>query len=203
MANVRSRRSAPVREPAKSERGRDRRDKILLAAAHLFHTNGFHATGIDDIGAAVGITGPGVYRHFESKQDLLSAIVEQSLSQHEAILDEVKSADVGPRERVEKLLQMSASALVRNREQGSVYFREASNLEPDKHARFVRMQRGFIADWVQILRGARPELTAEEARVEVRAVSGLLNSVGLFATAMSADKLAARLTDMAIRALLP
>jgi AcrR family transcriptional regulator len=197
--------AAKTRKPpqAKSARGQNRRDMILAAAARLFHHNGFHDTGIDDIGAAVGITGPGVYRHFESKQDLLGAIVEQSLVRHQEIVDEVKASGLGPREAVGKLVSLSAEALVERREQGAIYFREAGNLEPEKHVRFVRVQRGLIAEWVELLRAARPDLSEEEARVEVRAVSGLLNSVGVFTTAMPPERLAERITKMALRALLP
>lgn len=175
----------------------------MAAAADLFHTNGFHVTGIDEIGAAVGITGPGVYRHFESKQDLLSAIIEHSLERHQEIVSDVKASGLEPREALTKLIETSALALVVNRHQASIYFQEARHLDPENYARFVRTQRGLIADWVEILRAARPELSGEEARVEVRAVSGLLNSVGLFSTAMAPEKLAAKLTQMALRALLP
>lgn len=187
----------------KSARGRDRRDAILSAAAGLFRQRGFHVTGIDDIGAAVGITGPGVYRHFDSKQDLLSAIIEQSLERHQAIVDEVKASGLDGRAALTKLVSDSARALVEYRDQGAIYFRESSNLAPDKYARFVRVQRALIAEWVQVLRSARSELSAEEARVEVRAVSGLLNSVGVFTTTIPADKLAERLSRMALGALLP
>jgi AcrR family transcriptional regulator len=176
---------------------------ILAAAANLFHTNGFHATGIDDIGAAVGITGPGVYRHFQSKQDLLAAIIEQTLDRHQEIVGEVKGWGLGPRQALETLVATSAAELVKNRDQTTIYFQEARNLDPENAARFVKTQRGLISDWVDILRAARPDLSAEEARVEVRAVSGLLNSVGLFTTSISPEKLSQKLTAMALRALLP
>src|SRR3569833_1006145 len=45
----------------------NRREQILSAAAELFAHHGFHGVGIDDIGAAVGISGPALYRHFRSK----------------------------------------------------------------------------------------------------------------------------------------
>ena len=48
-----------------------RRELLLRAAADLFAARGFHDVGMDDIGAAAGITGPGVYRHFASQQALL------------------------------------------------------------------------------------------------------------------------------------
>ena len=48
-----------------------RREQILAAAAELFARHGFHGVGIDDIGSAVGISGPALYRHFRSKDAML------------------------------------------------------------------------------------------------------------------------------------
>jgi AcrR family transcriptional regulator len=48
---------------------------MLDAAAKLFSTRGYVDTGIDDIGEAVGVTGPAVYRHFKSKEALLVAVL--------------------------------------------------------------------------------------------------------------------------------
>ena len=56
-----------------------RREQLLEAAAVLFAERGYHAVGIDDIGAAAGISGPGVYRHFAGKQALLAALCERAL----------------------------------------------------------------------------------------------------------------------------
>lgn len=55
-----------------------RRDEILDAAAQLFADQGFASTGMDEIGAAVGITGPSVYKHFPSKIAILVGISQRS-----------------------------------------------------------------------------------------------------------------------------
>src|SRR3954463_1517726 len=52
-----------------------RREQILAAAAELFARHGFHGVGIDDIGAAVGISGPALYRHFRSKDAMLGEML--------------------------------------------------------------------------------------------------------------------------------
>ena len=57
-----------------------RRELLLEAAAELFAARGFHAVGIDDIGAAAGITGPGVYRHFAGKQALLEVLCDRAMT---------------------------------------------------------------------------------------------------------------------------
>jgi AcrR family transcriptional regulator len=46
-------------------------ERILAAAADLIARKGYHAVSIAEIGAAAGITGSGIYRHFDSKSSVL------------------------------------------------------------------------------------------------------------------------------------
>ena len=66
-----------------------RREQILREAARLFAERGFHGVGVDEIGAAVGISGPGLYRHFAGKEamlaELLVGISERLLSGGELV----------------------------------------------------------------------------------------------------------------------
>jgi AcrR family transcriptional regulator len=68
-----------VRSTADLTRVRDpeRREKILRAAAELFAGRGYHAVSLADIGAAAGIVGSGVYRHFASKAAILVALFDE------------------------------------------------------------------------------------------------------------------------------
>jgi AcrR family transcriptional regulator len=52
-----------------------RRAQLLAVTARLFAERGFHGVSIEDIGAAAGISGPGVYRHFPSKDALLAELL--------------------------------------------------------------------------------------------------------------------------------
>src|SRR3954468_23621879 len=52
-----------------------RREQILKEAARLFAERGFHGVGVDEIGAAVGISGPGLYRHFAGKEAMLAELL--------------------------------------------------------------------------------------------------------------------------------
>ena len=52
-----------------------RREQILQAAAQLFAERGFHGVAIDDIGAAVGVSGPALYRHFAGKEAMLAEML--------------------------------------------------------------------------------------------------------------------------------
>src|SRR6476619_5586064 len=70
--------SAPEREPGqpeapnrRSQLKSDRRLQLLAAAERLFAERGFLAVRLEDIGAAAGVSGPAIYRHFPNKEALL------------------------------------------------------------------------------------------------------------------------------------
>ncbi len=73
----------PKRSPA-------RRAAILQAAAHAFAQSGYAATSVDDVAAAAGITKLIVYRHFDTKEALYRAVLEQVFDrQAELFLDSI------------------------------------------------------------------------------------------------------------------
>src|SRR5580698_9327869 len=63
-----------VSEPARrrSSARPERRAQILATAAELFAHRGFHGVSIDELGAAVGVSGPALYRYFPSKDAMLT-----------------------------------------------------------------------------------------------------------------------------------
>lgn len=57
--------------------GAERRGRILEAALEAFAAQGYHATSMREIAAAAGITKPVLYLHFDSKERLFVALLEQ------------------------------------------------------------------------------------------------------------------------------
>ena len=53
-----------------------RRTQLLETAIPMFTQNGFHATSMDDIATAAGVTKPVLYQHFASKEDLYDEVVK-------------------------------------------------------------------------------------------------------------------------------
>ena len=52
-----------------------RREQILATAAELFAARGFHGVSVAELGAACGISGPALYKHFPSKQAMLAEML--------------------------------------------------------------------------------------------------------------------------------
>ena len=64
-----------------------RREQILATAAELFAARGFHGVSVADIGAACGISGPALYKHFASKDAVLAEmlVVDQPASSSRSV----------------------------------------------------------------------------------------------------------------------
>ncbi|MFD4876505.1 TetR/AcrR family transcriptional regulator [Streptomyces sp. NPDC058420] len=62
------------------ERREERRRHILTSAWSCFSRNGFHATSMDDVIAATGMSSSAVYRYFRSKDDLIDAAADEALA---------------------------------------------------------------------------------------------------------------------------
>src|SRR3954469_7145262 len=83
---------------------RSRREQILDRAADLFASRGFHGTSVQDVGAACGISGPALYRHFPSKDSMLA---EMLVGISETLLTTARervAAAAGPTESMSQLV---------------------------------------------------------------------------------------------------
>ncbi|WP_019852620.1 TetR/AcrR family transcriptional regulator [Actinopolyspora mortivallis] len=153
-----------------------RREQILAAAAELFARYGFHGVGIDDIGAAVGVSGPALYRHFRSKDamlgEMLTGISEKLLHGGNA-----RTAGAGtPEHALESLVHWHVEFALTNSALITVHLRDLDSLsEPDRH-RVRELQRRYVEVWVRALLDARPGLDEPTARAATHAVLGLINS---------------------------
>ncbi|WP_431782401.1 SACE_7040 family transcriptional regulator [Streptomyces chumphonensis] len=167
--------------PAPSPSGAlSRRDQILREAARLFAERGFHGVGVDEIGAAVGISGPGLYRHFAGKDamlaELLVGISERLHEGGRMRLAEAVAADAPATEALDALIAGHIDFALNDRALITLHDRELDRLRDADRKRVRRLQREYVELWVSVVREVHPELDEAEARTAVHAVFGLLNS---------------------------
>lgn len=158
---------------------------------------GFHAVSIAEIGAAAGITGSGVYRHFNSKSAVLVAlfdrVIDDLLREQQNILDTV--ADL--RTALDRLIAGQVEFIVGDRELAQVYYSEINNLPAQDRRRLRRKQRLYLEEWVHLIDELRPDLTDAEARTVVHAVIGAIQSPLFHNTGLPDDRLRSLLIDAA------
>ena len=179
-----------------------RREAILDAATVLFSTRGYADTGMDDIGEAVGITGPAVYRHFASKQELLTATLERAVEHAAAILPLVQAESLAPEASLHRLVDLTARACIDERALALLYWQESRNLPDEPRQHFERLQRDFIDGYAEALRAVRTDLTPSEARMAVHAAASLMRSVATRESTLNDDQLHKLLSSMAHNALI-
>ncbi|HZU72818.1 MAG TPA: helix-turn-helix domain-containing protein [Acidimicrobiales bacterium] len=181
--------------PPARKRPPQRRQEILEAALHLFRRHGYHAVGIDDIGAAVGISGPAVYRHFANKEELLVSALDAAVVQLWPEID--ASADA----QVEHFVARHVDFAVDNADVLALWYQEWRNLPAPARRRQRRIQRRYVQAWTTALLRSRPELAPERAEAMVRGAIGLVHSVADYSATMPAAELRPLLADMAGRSL--
>ncbi|MES4905894.1 MULTISPECIES: TetR/AcrR family transcriptional regulator [unclassified Streptomyces] len=157
-----------------------RREQILKEAARLFAERGFHGVGVDEIGAAVGISGPGLYRHFPGKEAMLAELLV-GISGRLLTGGKQRAAEASGRERdpaavLDSLVRGHIDFALDDRPLIILHDRELDRLR-DTDRKLVRsLQRQYVELWVQVVREVHPQLAETEARACVHAVFGLLNS---------------------------
>lgn len=197
MVVNRRRYPGPVAAPRSA--GGSRREQILSVAAQLFARHGFHGVSIADLGAAVGVSGPALYRHFPGKEALLSEMLV-GISEHLLAGGQARAATSDdPNEALEALVDFHLDFALREPELIVVQDRDLANLPPPVRRRVRRLQRTYVEIWVDTLRRIAPGMPAESARVAAHAAFGLLNSTPHAAS--KGGELAPLLRRMALAAL--
>jgi AcrR family transcriptional regulator len=79
------------------------RQRILETAQRLFYRDGFQAVGIDTIIAEAGVAKMSLYRHFPSKDDLITAYLEDA---HRQMWEWLEQSTADIEEPAERLLEM-------------------------------------------------------------------------------------------------
>jgi AcrR family transcriptional regulator len=168
--------SSPQPSPALSLGTPSRREQVLAEATALFAQRGFHDVSMEDIGAAAGIAGPSVYRHFPSKAALMVAIGHRAADRLALAAERALQA---PDER--SALQRLAASYVHtilHTPELLVSFSADRVTMPDRDkADLLRVQRDYVAQWVTLLSAVRPELPAREAKITVHAALTIANDL--------------------------
>src|SRR5947207_14365128 len=68
------------------------RDRILTAASDLFYRHGIRAVGVEAIAEAAGTNKMTLYRHFDSKDELVAEYLRQAAQAAEAEWDKLDQA---------------------------------------------------------------------------------------------------------------
>lgn len=164
---------------ASTQRGRAkeiRRKALLTAAAGLFAEKGFNRVSLEDLGAAAGVSGPAVYRHFPGKQAVLGELL---LSVSRELLDggmRVAAEVTDPRAALDELVRFQVDFALSNPEVIRVQDRDLDSLTEEDETEVRHLQRLYVEVWVGVLEKLHAGTDVSELRVRAHAAFGLINS---------------------------
>ena len=179
--------------------GPTRREQILDAAAELFARYGFHGVGIDDIGKAVGISGPALYRHFRSKDAMLAEMLT-GISERLLVGGRQRVTTGDPRRTLDRLVRWHVEFALTNPSLITVQLRDLDSVAEPERRKVRELQRSYVEVWVDALRQLRPGLDRATARAAVHAAFGLINSTP-YSAHLDGEAMSALLRRMALGAM--
>ncbi|MGG5172126.1 TetR/AcrR family transcriptional regulator [Pseudarthrobacter sp. J1738] len=168
--------SAIARQTQRSLAKEERRRALLAAAANLFASKGYSRVSLEDLGAAVGISGPAVYRHFPGKQSVLDEVlltVSRGLLSGGSL---VAARSVDPRATLTELVHFHVDFALSNVDVIRVQDRDLDNVSPQCRSEVRSLQRQYVELWVEQLGAIHSSDSVAELRLRAHATFGLINS---------------------------
>lgn len=154
-----------TRKPADS-----RKSEIVAATLHLADELGPDRLTTLAVAKAVGLTQPGIFRHFPTKQDLWLAVAADISESMTAAWDEVLAAYALPEDRLEALLQVQLRQISANPAIPAIlHSRELNTENAALRATFVGLMTRFQALLVTVIEDGRgqgvfrPDLASQDA----------------------------------------
>jgi len=177
--NSSTQRSSSSQRSSSTQRGQakeNRRQALLSAAASLFAVNGFNRVSLEDLGAAAGVSGPAVYRHFPGKQAVLADLL---VTVSQELLDggrEVVARNPDPASALRCLVEFQVDFALGKPDVIRVQDRDFSNLSDEDQAAVRTLQLSYVEAWVDVLAKLHPDTEITELRMRAHATFGLINS---------------------------
>jgi AcrR family transcriptional regulator len=168
-----------VSTPAVTRRSRaksDRRSQLIAAAERLVAERGYLAVRLEDIGAAAGVSGPAIYRHFPNKEALLVELLVGISTRLLAGATEVVAKADDPASALDGLIDFHLDFALGESDLIRIQDRDLGHLPLSAKGQVRKAQRQYVEIWVDVLRQLDAGLTEGDARLMAHAAFGLLNS---------------------------
>ena len=132
------------------------RGKLLQMAAHLFRSKGFERTTVRDLAGAVGIQSGSIFHHFKSKDEILKAVMEETILYNTALMRAALGEARGPRERVLALIRCELQSIMGGTgEAMGVLVYEWRSLSEESQAYILSLLDNYEQIWLEVLGEAR------------------------------------------------
>lgn len=132
-----------------------KRSMIRNVAAKLFVDKGFENTSIKDLAAAAGISTSVIYYYFDSKEELLYQIVDETLSAGLELISEVEKSEKSPKEKLASVLDIHTRSYADDIHKVILMVRDHKSLGEEHRAALDEKRRQYVKVLIRILEGLK------------------------------------------------
>jgi len=138
--------TTPGITPATSPRFSEPRERLLRTASAIFYRDGIHSVGVDRVVAEAGVTRATFYRHFPSKEDLVTAYLKLEDATIRGFFENAAPVATSPDNMLELVIEGIADDISRNHTRGCPFINAAAEYpNPDSAVRrTVRAHRAWF-----------------------------------------------------------
>ncbi|GAB3518148.1 TetR/AcrR family transcriptional regulator [Phytohabitans suffuscus] len=169
----------------------ERRDQVVRAAARLFQRRGYPMVAMKDVAASLGITASALYRHCDSKNDLLHAAITSGLDVVEEALREAG-------ESLDDALRAAAGAAVAREDLWILVRRELRHLAPPQRKAIRQRLAAILGTLQERLAHERPRLDPDAREFAARSALATLAVPSQFGYRFNPKVLETTMGDVAI-----
>lgn len=158
-----------------------RREDFYLAAARLFHQNGYHGTTLEQVARDLGLTKAAVYHYVRSKEALLYETYKWLLAQATQALDEClrKAGDLPPAQRLREMMLCHVRFIMANAALATPLSLELRSLSGRARGVIVRMRNQYEERFMDTLQAgvAAGVFTPAAGKVTLLLMFGAMNKI--------------------------
>ncbi len=170
-------------------RPKDRKKQILDQAARLFIDRGFHSVKLEEIAEAAGVTARALYRHYDNKQALLTAVILNAQDEYQSVRNPEGRAPEAAARPLEAELPDLIAAAVETRALTVLWQREARYLTAADRMEVRDRINAIVAGMQAGVRLEMPQLSPQHTELRAWAVSSTLTSLGRHSLTLPAGEL--------------
>ena len=175
-----------------------RREQLLATALEVFSRSGFHATSMNEVAEAAGVTKPVLYQHFASKRELYLALLNEEGARLLGAIAKATASATTPRAQVEQGMAAYFQWVSDDREAFLLLFGSGARRD-EEFAEQVRLVEDAIALAIAPL--IQADIDAEHQRALAYALVGLAEGTSRYqvqhVTSFDPDRLARQVADLA------
>src|ERR1700682_2064186 len=155
------------------------RQKILPPAARLFQQQGYDATSMNDVAAALKLSKGGLYHHFQSKDEILFNLMDHAMDiTQQRVIDPVRGI-ADPEQRLRMLIRLHIEVVLSERDREiTVMLHENHPLPPALRRRINSRRKDyvhFMENLIAEVQGVRKSKGIVSPRAAVFALLGMIN----------------------------